>query len=513
MNFTELKQALFELSQQDWNVIDTIMDPLIEQGWVEKVLLRQSSVMISSAFMIWKEEKSRVVMDLQKVNTKLYSDAYSLSKQNAILDVLEGTIIFSSMDVTKDFFQQSIWKTDHWKTAFVTPHCGHEQLTVSIMELTNFSEFFQHCIKDMLQSYLWKFLLIYVNNIIIFSESLKAHLQHVDQTLYTLKKSEITLSLSKCHFKYPSIKMLKHYVFCLGLNTVEEKTEIIHQMKFSWTLQKLKTELDFFRYYCKFVSHFVAIAESLIWLKTQGFKEELNKRQLHQNHVSQMNLEELTLTQIKKNKICHEAWNMLKNHLCKVSTLTFSDFSWSFILYMDGSKKMGYEVVLHQLDKNSKTEWSILFLLCCLNTAEQEYWSTELETSVLVWALIKLSQYFDQGQFTVYTDYSALKSALQTKTKNQRSNRLNEWAMYLFIFLSWMNIIHQPEKSHSNADELLWLLKMKNEVQTIYSVLMVHLAEEEKKVIVNSLVTDKHFEKIIQILMKQVKWTQCYDHT
>ena len=217
MNFTELKQVLFKLSQWNWNVIDTIMNSLIEQSQVKKILLRQSSVMISSAFIMWKEEKSRIVMNFWKVNTKLYSDAYSLSKQNAILDVLEGTIIFSSMDVTKDFFQQSIWKTDHWKTAFVTPHCGHEQLTVSIMELTNFSEFFQHCIKDMLQSYLWKFLLIYVNNIIIFSESLKTHLQHVNQTLYTLKKSEITFFLSKCHFRYFSIKMLKHYVFHLGL--------------------------------------------------------------------------------------------------------------------------------------------------------------------------------------------------------------------------------------------------------------------------------------------------------
>ena len=225
-------------------------------------------------------------MNLQKINTKLYSDAYSLSKQNTILDVLEEVIIFLSMNVTKNFFQQLIQKTDCWKMTFMTSHHSHEQLTVSIMKLTNSSEFFQHCMKDMLQFYLWKFLLIYVNDIIIFSETLKTHLQYVDQTLYTLKKSEVTLFLSKCHFKYLSIKILRHYVFCLGLNTVKEKTEIIHQMKFSWTLWELKTELDFFEYYHKFVSHFTAIVKSLIWLKTQSFKGGSNKGQSHQNHVS-----------------------------------------------------------------------------------------------------------------------------------------------------------------------------------------------------------------------------------
>ena len=65
-----------------------------------------------------------------------------------------------------------------------------------------------------------------------------------------------------------------------------------------------------------------------------------------------------------------------------------------------------------------------------------------------------------------------------------------------------MNIIHWLNKSHSNADELLWLLKMKKKVQNIYSVLMVHLVEKEKKVIADSLVMNKHFEKIMQILKK-----------
>ena len=103
-----------------------------------------------------------------------------------------------------------------------------------------------------------------------------------------------------------------------------------------------------------------------------------------------------------------------------MQSLNLDVFWFQLIIYtLHGQvKENDYRVMLHQLDKNLKIKQSILFLSHCLNTAEQEYWLTELKTDALVWTLIKLLQYFDQDQFTVYTDHSALKSALQTKTKS-----------------------------------------------------------------------------------------------
>ena len=94
--------------------------------------------------MVWKSNKPRVVVDLQKVNTKLYPDAYPLLKQDQVLGAMGGSMIFSSMDIVKGFFQQLISLKDKWKTAFVTPHRGHEQFTVSMMGLANSPGFFQH---------------------------------------------------------------------------------------------------------------------------------------------------------------------------------------------------------------------------------------------------------------------------------------------------------------------------------------------------------------------------------
>src|SRR3989440_4939172 len=105
-DLTGLKQAPFSLSRRDQEAINRVLDPLAQQGRVEKVPLGQPLAVASPAFVVWKNGKPRVVIDLHKVNTKLYPDAYPLPRQDQVLGALGGATIFSSMDITKGFFQQ-----------------------------------------------------------------------------------------------------------------------------------------------------------------------------------------------------------------------------------------------------------------------------------------------------------------------------------------------------------------------------------------------------------------------
>ena len=161
---------------------------------------------------MWNKLKPCVVLDLQRVNEKLIPNAYLLLQQNNILGAMGGATVFSSLDVTKGFFQQRIQSKDRWKTAFSTPHQGHEQLIVASMGLTSSSGFFQAHMEQLLSKYLWKFLCIYINNIIIFSQNTDNHLVHLDEVLTLLEESGISLAISKCHFAYHSVQMLGHHV-------------------------------------------------------------------------------------------------------------------------------------------------------------------------------------------------------------------------------------------------------------------------------------------------------------
>ena len=112
-----LKQNPYGLSRRDKVEMDKILDPLAAAQKIEPVPLGQPSAAASPAFIVWNKGKPRVVVDLRKVNAKLYPDAYPLPKQDDVLGALGGAVIFTSLDIQKSFFQQRIRKEDRWKTA------------------------------------------------------------------------------------------------------------------------------------------------------------------------------------------------------------------------------------------------------------------------------------------------------------------------------------------------------------------------------------------------------------
>lgn len=180
-------------------------------------------------------------------------------------------MIFLFVNLIKSFFQQDTKSIDWWKIIFVTSYREQKWLKISIMRLTNISRFFQYRMKNLLLFYLWQFVLIYIDNITIWSFSLNKYIQYLNQIFTLLKKSKMTLTFIKCHFAYFNIKTLEHYISRLRLNTIEKKINVIRQMRFSRNLRDFEVKLKFFDYYWFFINHFIAIVKSLIKLKTRDF--------------------------------------------------------------------------------------------------------------------------------------------------------------------------------------------------------------------------------------------------
>jgi hypothetical protein len=129
----DLKQVSYFMSNRDKKVMNEILNSLLKEDQVQKVSLRIITLASSSVFVIWKNKKSRVMMNLRRINTRLYSDAYSLSKQDIILFSLREITVFFSINLIKGFFQQETRKEDWWKTTFVIPHRELEWLIVASM--------------------------------------------------------------------------------------------------------------------------------------------------------------------------------------------------------------------------------------------------------------------------------------------------------------------------------------------------------------------------------------------
>jgi hypothetical protein len=524
-NIEELKQFSYFMSIKNKKTMNEIMNSFVADDQIQKISFETINLATSSTFVIWRKEKSRVVINLRRINIKLYSNVYSLSKQNTILSSFDESTIFSSIDLIKNFFQQSIDSKNSWKTTFVSQHRDLEWFIVFSMSLENTFEFFQHRMKKVLKKYLWKFVFIYIDDIIIFFSILENHLKHLNEILILLKKSDVILFFFKSHFDYSNIKALRHHVNRLNINIMKKKIKIIKNLKFFVTLKNLKKELSFFEYYRNFVSWYSFIEKSLIKLKTQAFKEVFKKERQRLEWALKIYLKQTDLNlmrsryqknskKIKSFKTCIDVWKKLKKQLCNAIIRVFSNFSRSFILYVDESKERSFEIVLHQIEKN-EVKRSILFLSKSLTEVEFRYWATKLETTAFVWAFIKLFQYFDDESFTIITDHFAFKSALQIKTTERRFARLNEWVMFFFTFLSRMIIIHKFEKDHLNADELSRLVcidddeserkTQKNEFVISLSVVTNSANSNFLNIVRKTILKNEIFDKIFQKIKKQMQ--------
>src|SRR5204863_4380500 len=112
----------------------------------------------------------------------------------------------------------------------------------------------------------------------------------------------------------------------------------------------------------------------------------------------------------------------LKRLLIDATELAFPDYSKPFLLYVDGSHK-GFGAGLHQLQADGKCR-PILFISKALTPAEKNYYSTELETAALVWALQKLSHYLDHSTIHVITDHTAIRDAFKNQGHPKGKMRL-----------------------------------------------------------------------------------------
>ena len=121
-NIDDLKQTFFSMFAKNKKIINEIFDFFVKNKRVQKMFLKIIFLAFSFVFVIWKNNKSKIMINLKKINTRLYFDVYSLSKQNIILFSLNDSKIFLSIDFIKKFFQQNIDSKNYWKITFAIFH-------------------------------------------------------------------------------------------------------------------------------------------------------------------------------------------------------------------------------------------------------------------------------------------------------------------------------------------------------------------------------------------------------
>ena len=178
------------------------------------------------------------------------------------MDRLAGAKYFSKIDLYSGYHQIRIKKEDTHKTAFRTRY-GYYEFLVLPFGLTNAPATFMTLMNDIFREYLDEFVIVYLDDILIYSKTKEEHLKHLWLVLETLKKHKLYAKLKKCELVQQKVEYTGHYISAEGITVDPRKISTIKDWPASTNVSEVRSFLGLASYYRKFVPGFSAIATSL----------------------------------------------------------------------------------------------------------------------------------------------------------------------------------------------------------------------------------------------------------
>ncbi|KAI3797797.1 hypothetical protein L1987_33060 [Smallanthus sonchifolius] len=355
-------------------------------------------------------------IDYHELNKLTIKNRYPLPRIDDLFDQLQGSTCFSKIDLRSGYHQLRVQEDDIPKTAFRTWY-GHYEFMVMPFGLTNAPVVFLDLMNRVCKPYLDKFVIVFIDDILIYSKTKADHEQHLRLVLDLLRKEQLYAKFSKCEFWLKEVQFLGHIVNDKGIHVDPAKIETIK----NWNAPKTPTEVRSFLglagYYRRFISNFSKIAVPLTALTHKGKTYEWGPKQ-------------------------EEAFQTLKQKLCNAPILTLPDGNDDLVVYCDASNQ-GLGCVLMQRGK------VIAYASRQLKIHEKNYTTHDLELGAVVFALKIWRHYLYGTKCVVFTDHKSLQHIFNQKELNMRQRR---WVELLNDYDC--EIRYHPGKANVVADAL-----------------------------------------------------------
>ena len=399
----------------------------LEEMEAHNIIRESTSPYAAPVVMVPKKEgEMRFCIDYRQLNKATVKDRYPLPRIDDTIDALHGAQYFSTLDLFSGYWQIEIDEADKHKTAFICEY-GQYEFNRMPFGLTNAPATFQRLMNKILKPVLYTSALVYLDDIIVFSNTLDDHIQHLETVFKLLAEAGLKLKLKKCDFFKEEIKYLGHVVSRDGVTPNKAKVESIVNYPEPTNVKELSSFLGLASYYRKFIRAFAEKAHPLTKLTRKAEPWVWGDEQ-------------------------RDAFRCIKNCLVSQPILGYPDFKRAFTIYTDASG-FGIGAVLAQMQRpphsseNDDREVVIAYSSKHLNHREAKWSTTEKEAYAIIHAINVFKPYLYGRQFTVVTDHRPLEWLM---SKTEPTGRLARWAIKIQEYD--IKIGYRSGKTNQNAD-------------------------------------------------------------
>lgn len=340
----------------------------------------------------------RLCVDYRALNNITVKNRYPIPRIDDLLDAVSGSKYFTSLDLTSGYHQVLISEEDRPKTAFRTPW-GHYQFKVLIEGLTNAPATFQSVMNSIFHPFLRRFVVVYLDDILIYSKTAEEHQLHVRQVLEVLRREKFFVCQAKSSFANPETKFLGHIVSADGIRPDPKKVACVQEWPVLKSVHDVRSFLGLVNYFRKFIKDFATLAAPLTDLTRAKHQWEWTDK-------------------------CQQAFLALKHCLTQAPLLISPDVNKPYEVVTDAST-VGLGAVLLQDNR------PVAFESRKLSDAEKNYHTTEQEMLAVIHALKTWRCYLEGATFTVVTDHV---SNTFFQTQPSLSRRQTRWSEFLQRF-------------------------------------------------------------------------------
>jgi hypothetical protein len=379
-----IHNALYRMAPKEQVESKRQLDDLLAKGFIRPSRSPWDSPIL---FVEKKDKSKRLCVDYRALNQVTIKNKYLLPRIEVLFEKLRGAHVFSKIDLNSGYHQLRIHEEDIEKTAFCTRY-GHYEFIVMSFGLTNAPAAFMEAMNRMLHEFLDDFVVVFLDDILIYSKTEAEHEQHLHLVLGALRKNQFYGKLKKCPFWLSEVAFLGHVINQQGIAVDPKNVAAVVEWKRPSSVSEIRSFLGLAGYYRRFVPNFSSIAKPLTRLLEKGVLFVWSSD-------------------------CDVSYQTLKSKLVNAPILALPESGKRFTVYTDASRIV-LGCVLMQEGR------VIAYGSRQLRKHEGNYPTHDLELATVVFALKSWRHYLYGEAYDICTDHKSLKYIFTQKELNLR---------------------------------------------------------------------------------------------